>query len=44
MSARRNLARRAKKKIERAIAKLTPEQVQQLKAELEGTDGQAQRR
>jgi hypothetical protein len=36
MSARRNQARRAKKKIEKVIAKLTPEQVQALKAELEG--------
>jgi hypothetical protein len=35
VSARRNQARRAKKKIAKAIAKLTPEQVEQLKKELE---------
>jgi hypothetical protein len=36
MSKRKNLARRAKKKIERLASKLTPEQLQALVTELEG--------
>jgi len=35
MSKRKELARRAKKKIERLVAKLTPEQLQALVTELE---------
>jgi hypothetical protein len=35
MSKRKNLARRAKKKIERLASKLTPEQLQALVTELE---------